>query len=82
MAALPHHCTRCDARWGGSLTAHCSGCHITVTGLTAFDKHRDGSHAKGRFCLTPEDAGLVITNRLYPCFGLPGAETHYWEVDE
>ena len=79
----PNHCNRCPARWGGLLTSHCSGCHLTFTGITAFDKHRDGSHTKGRFCLAPEKAGLVITSRLYPCWGLPNTDQNdYWEVEE
>jgi hypothetical protein len=57
-------CNGCDKTWGGLLTAHCSACHITFTGITAFDKHR-----RRRKCLTPESIGLVLKDRVYPCFG-------------
>ena len=39
-----HTCPRCPNHWGGLKTAHCAACHETFTGLTAFDKHRTGSH--------------------------------------
>lgn len=68
-----HGCPRCPARWGGYNTGHCSACHNTFTGVTAFDKHRAGSHAKGRYCITPEDAGLIPAGRAYPCWAHPGA---------
>ncbi len=69
----PHACAGCDARWGGFNTSHCSGCHRTFTGLTAFDKHRDGDHAKStRRCLPPDLVGLVGAGRDYPCWGFPG----------
>ena len=80
--ALPHHCPRCPSRWGGLLTAHCAACHLTFTGITAFDKHREGSHITGRYCITPEAAGLVLSSRAYPCYGMPGPETEFWNNDE
>lgn len=70
-------CAHCAARWGGLNTSHCSKCHATFTGLTAFDKHRDGSHARStRHCLPPEKVGLIDAGRAYPCWGLP-AETDW-----
>lgn len=72
-AKLPNECGTCQARWGGYNTAHCSGCHLTFTGLSAFDKHRDGSHAKStRHCVSPESVGLIEAGRAYPCWGFPG----------
>lgn len=63
----------CDARWGGLKTCHCSACHNTFTSITAFDKHRTGSHALSeRTCLEPSAVGLVLTGRDYPCWGAPG----------
>jgi len=89
---LPHECDGCHQRWGGYNTAHCCGCHETFTGITAFDAHRTGSHTetgesivdKGRTeprgprrCITPESVGLVDAGRAYPCWGFPGADTHW-----
>lgn len=46
---------------------------LTFTGLSAFDKHRDGSHAKStRHCVSPESVGLIEAGRAYPCWGFPG----------
>lgn len=85
-AKLPYECAKCHTRWGGLNTSHCSACHITTTGITAFDAHRTGSHTatgeaiidKGkteprgpRRCLPPESVGLVDAGRAYPCWGLP-----------
>lgn len=72
-------CGRCSNRWGGLNTAHCPRCHQTFTGLTAFDKHRDGNHAHGtRHCVDPAKVGLVDAGRGYPCWGQPGGETDFW----
>jgi hypothetical protein len=47
-------CARCHVRWGGLKTAHCAACHQTFTAITAFDKHRSGSHSEDtRRCLDP-----------------------------
>lgn len=71
-----HHCGRCSSRWNGYNTCHCSACHQTFTGLTAFDKHRAGSHMPDtRHCLEPASRGLVDAGRAYACWGLPGAPT-------
>lgn len=79
------HC-RCGATWTGQLTMHCcsiGGCGRLFTGLSAFDRHRTGSHSKGRFCLDPETVinddpesprfGQRIfqdAERKYPCWTL------------
>jgi hypothetical protein len=75
-----HGCAGCELRWGGANTAHCSGCHRTFSGLTAFDKHRTGSHALGaRECLPPGDAGLaLLAGRKYECWGLESDGTEFW----
>jgi hypothetical protein len=71
------HCGRCGKEWGGMRTAHCAACHVTFTGLTAFDAHR-----KGGKCAQPEDAGLVEAGRAYSCFGAPAdPETAEWWAD-
>jgi hypothetical protein len=51
-------CRRCGEQWTGYATCHCSACHITVTDISAFDKHRH----RGR-CLDPEAAGLTKIRR-------------------
>lgn len=70
---------RCGAHWGGLSTGHCPACHRTFTGITAFDKHRTGSHTEGRSCLDPETVGLVDAGRAYPCWGFPGGSDRWGE---
>lgn len=85
-------CNGCGSAWGGALTAHCSNCHKTFSGLTAFDKHRAGSHTKGRYCLDPETVTegnprsarfgepiLDLTDRKYPCWGTAGEKPEFWD---
>lgn len=86
-------CGKCHATWTGANTCHCGGCCQTFTGLSAFDKHRTGSHTdsgekiipKGateprgpRRCLPPESVGLVDAERKYPCWGDPSDDPR-WE---
>jgi hypothetical protein len=62
----------CDAEFSGLKTAHCTSCHATFTVVSAFDKHRTGSHAYStRRCVPPESVGLVDAGRGYPCYGFP-----------
>lgn len=68
----PHPCSGCTARWGGLLTAHCAACHLTFTGITAWEKHRAGKPARGRYCLDPAAVGLIDAGRSYPCWANPG----------
>lgn len=71
-------CPRCDAAWTGLATAHCSACHRTFTTVSAFDKHRDGSHSRGtRHCVDPETVGLVQAARPYPCWAHPGSNPRF-----
>ena len=65
---------KCGATWGGVTTAHCAGCCVTFSGLTAFDAHR-----KGGTCITPAEAKLVQTGRDYPCFGYPSTGSEWWK---
>lgn len=70
-------CSRCQGVWGGLKAAHCTadGCHQTFTTVSAFDKHRTGSHPHDtRTCLPPEQVGLVDAGRTYPCWGFPGRD--------
>lgn len=51
----PLTCGGCPSRWSGLGRAHCSACHLTFTGVSAFDRHRsDGG------CLLPTDLGMVL----------------------
>jgi len=78
MKAGMHACGRCPNIWGGLNTSHCGACHRSFTGLSAFDKHRDGSHSAGtRRCVDPETVGLVNAGRDYPCWGLPGGDDRW-----
>lgn len=54
-------CSGCTAEWTGVSRAHCSGCHHTFTGITAFDRHRDagGDDEPHGFCHAPDVCGLV-----------------------
>jgi len=47
-------CGGCPARWTLHRRAHCSGCHLTFTGISAFDQHR--VHGA---CAAPAAVGLV-----------------------
>lgn len=80
LAAI--HC-KCGAWWTGFNSGHCTACHQTFTGISAFDRHRTGSHAAGnRTCLDPAtlltEAGepaLVAANKPWPGWSMPGT----WE---
>jgi hypothetical protein len=89
MTALPHHCPRCPARWGGANTSHCAACHRTFTGVQSFDKHRGGSHVKKRYCVDPEtilnqkgERVLELSKRAYPCWGAAGDKPDFWGRDD
>ena len=60
---LPHHCNSCNHRRNGFDTCHCAGCHVTLTSIRAFDRHRrDGQ------CQPPATVGLVQSVRSYECW--------------
>jgi hypothetical protein len=68
-----HGCARCSRRWDGLNTAHCDTCHETFTTPGVFDKHRrDGQ------CQPPQDAGLVLAQRLYRCWTTPDRPGMVW----
>lgn len=48
-------CSGCPSRWSGLSRAHCSGCHLTFTGVTMFDRHRNSDG-----CANPVDLGMVL----------------------
>lgn len=51
-------CGGCPSRWSGLGRAHCSACHLTFTGVSAFDRHRSSEGT----CLLPTDLGMVLRN--------------------
>ena len=62
----------CGAAWTGASRCHCAACHLTFSGLTAFDRHRDAMA-----CRPPEDVGLtartkVANGRRFTLWGWPG----------
>lgn len=76
-------CVRCRKSWGGLKTAHCTACHETFTVVSAFDKHRAGSHAHStRHCVAPESVGLVDAGRMYPCWGFASDGDDRWSDDD
>lgn len=72
-------CTKCLAQWGGMNTCHCTACHQTFSGITAFSAHRlgytEGPKRPRGGCQTMEDAGLVLADRKYTCYTIPQAVT-------
>ncbi|WP_442386149.1 FDXHR family putative zinc-binding protein [Mycobacterium sp.] len=86
FGALPFRCA-CGARWAGLKTCHCTACHCTFSTVTAFDRHRVGSHADStRRCVHPARAGLVEAGRRYRCWAQArrghGAQARRGDVDE
>jgi hypothetical protein len=74
-------CAACGRRWTGRAPCHCSGCHQTFTGITAFDMHRTGSHVTGRWCADPgtvvspttgEHLLVAVTKQYWDGWGRPG----------
>lgn len=51
-------CKNCDAVWTGENRCHCPKCHITLAGVTYWNKHR----VNGR-CIAPEKLGLVLNDK-------------------
>lgn len=77
-------CPHCDNQWSGLFSCHCggtAGCHRSFTSVTAFDKHRTGSHAYGtRHCVDPAtltdkdgQPALVPADRAWPGWSMPGS---------
>ncbi|MFD9070559.1 FDXHR family putative zinc-binding protein [Streptomyces lasiicapitis] len=57
----------CQQWWTGAERAHCGGCHITLSSLTAFERHR-----RGMRCNPPTSVGLVARPKPYgTLWGLP-----------
>jgi hypothetical protein len=68
----------CGAQWTGARTAHCACCHLTTTGLHAFEAHQritDGILQ----CLPPDKAGLVPHLRTWgTVWSQPGDGVDWW----
>lgn len=72
MTTYLNSCAGCDVKWTGASTCHCGACHLTFTGLSAFDTHR-----KDFTCRHPAVVGLVTHERggkefKYEAWGRPG----------
>lgn len=54
----PATCRGCASRWFGIRRAHCSACHLTFSGASAFDRHRTptGDHGTCTHPATLRDA--------------------------
>lgn len=49
----------CGRAWGGLAECHCATCHLHFKSVSGFDRHRIGSDALWRRCLTPTELGEV-----------------------
>lgn len=47
----------------GSSKCQCPTCKEWFSGEHAFERHRAGEHATGRYCVDPASVGLVIKHR-------------------
>lgn len=57
-------CEECEASWTSHQACHCSNCHRTFGGRTAFDMHQNDSEPT--ICYQPETVGLVLkANRMW-----------------
>lgn len=64
----------CGASWTGTRAAHCGGCCLTFSSLTAFDAHQRGG-MPGRICRKPDEVGLVPVEKPYGVlWSWPGAD--------
>lgn len=66
---VPANAFRCSCGewWTAISAAHCSGCHLTFTSVSGFTLHR-----KGGKCSVPADLGMVLADRKYPAWAMPG----------
>lgn len=61
LSVSVHH-PACGAHWTGARTAHCACCHLTTSGIHAFDAHQRITGGV-LHCLLPDVAGLVPSSR-------------------
>lgn len=53
-------CGGCQGTWTGTAKAHCSGCHRTFSGISAFDAHRVRSS-----CADPSTRDLIEVDGIW-----------------
>lgn len=71
----------CGGHWSGSRTAHCARCHLTTTGLRAFEAHQRVTRGILQ-CLPPDKAGLVPVQRPWGlAWSQPGSDDNWWSND-
>jgi hypothetical protein len=70
----------CGACWTGARTAHCPRCHLTTSGIRAFDAHQRITGGIVQ-CLPPDKAGLVASVRTWGVlWALPVQDAAPWIV--
>jgi len=77
-------CGRYRAHWTGLGTTHCSGCHRTFTGVTAFDIHRRGGQCHDPATVLDRNGEprlVPVTRRYWIGWGQPGQDTR-WDDDQ
>lgn len=68
-------CSGCANTWTGLLSCHCGACHVTFTGITAFDAHRVGGVCNDPASLltkTGEPRLIEVTKTHWSGWGRPG----------
>jgi hypothetical protein len=69
----------CGAYWTGGRTAHCARCHLTTTGIRAFEAHQRITDGVVQ-CLPPDEAGLAPHQRPWgTVWSQPGDGATWWE---
>lgn len=66
---------------GGNRRCQCADCDEFFNSLGAFDKHRTGDHATGRFCMTAEQmeaAGMAKNSDGFWVSALLGDGSFAW----
>lgn len=66
---VPNNAIRhsCGEWWTGTGAAHCGGCHRTFTSVSGFTAHR-----KRGVCTNPESLGMVVADRKWFGWAMPG----------
>jgi len=81
LSVSVHH-PACGAYWTGARTTHCAACHLTTSGIHAFDAHQRVTDGILR-CLPPDVAGLVPSVRPWGVlWTLPVQDSAPWITTE